>query len=1071
MLRDALLLRTRLTPPRPYRRALTRPGLLARLREAFDYRLTVVQAGTGYGKTTALAALCTNAQAPIFWYSLDETDRDAQQFLSYLVAACRMGLPGLPDAPLAMLSELRNNSGSPWSLVVDALANALSEQLTSSALLVLDDYHFLSPASEIHALVERLITYAPPDLHVIIATRHPLGFPGLAAWRARGEVLELGRNDLAFGPPEVDALFRDVYGVPLSPAEAAALADRTEGWPIALQLAWQGLRSGAARDIGALLAAGSQSTSALFDYLAHELLDRQPPEIAAFLLMTAVLRDLTPEACEAVCSPVTSSEAAHSNVILSEAKKVALDAHEDALRPLVAHYDVPAVNATALLARVHELDLFTVALGDGHFRYHHLFHDFLRARAGAGPQLTEGHRKAAAFYGAQGAHEEALYHWLAAFAWEEAATTCELVGEPALRSGRLEAVVGWLDALPPAILAEHPRLQALLGDICRLRSRFEEALAWYAQAERIWRACGDAAGVSRALHGQASVYLDTVRPAQAESLLQEALGLAEGIANREARARLLDLLAENKLNIGKPAEAEALRAEAQALRDAGPAEDVLSLRVKLRTGQLAEARRLMEVRAESERRAARAGQVGPPRAHRETVLLLSLISAFQGRTEAAVTLAREGIALGERLDSPFVTAVGHMRLGHARQLRPVPYPLPPAAEGWRQGRSEAIRCYQTAIALGDRLDVRRTRAEAMWGLTRAYGFCPAVEGAGAGDLVSAERAAAEGIEIARWAGDVWVAALTELTLGASYVLTGQYERGLDVLDRALAEFRGCGDTFGRAAVRLWQGLAHHPLRRKQHLAAVLDELLALCETNGYDYLLTAPTLLGPPDPRRILPLLLQARSLRMRPAYVARLLALAGLPDIQVHPGYQLCVQMLGACRTWRGEAEITPREWQRDKARQLFQLLLTERGRWLQRDVIVDRLWPSLGPDAALRDFKVALNALNRAIEPGHHPDDPFAFVAREGTAYRVRPEADLWVDATEFESACEAGLHGALSGSDSEEALGNLRAALRLYTGDYLPEALYDDWSAETRERLLTLYLPRRRPVGRRAHRPGPV
>ena len=42
MLRDNLLLRTRLTPPRPYRRVLARPGLLARLREAFDYRLTVI---------------------------------------------------------------------------------------------------------------------------------------------------------------------------------------------------------------------------------------------------------------------------------------------------------------------------------------------------------------------------------------------------------------------------------------------------------------------------------------------------------------------------------------------------------------------------------------------------------------------------------------------------------------------------------------------------------------------------------------------------------------------------------------------------------------------------------------------------------------------------------------------------------------------------------------------------------------------------------------------------------------------------------------------------------------------
>ena len=130
MLRDNLLLRTRLTPPRPYRRVLARPGLLARLREAFDYRLTVVQAGTGYGKTTALAALLANAQGPGFWYSLDESDRDAQQFLSYLVGACHMGLPSLPDAPLAVLSELRNSSGSQWSLVVDALANALAEQLT-----------------------------------------------------------------------------------------------------------------------------------------------------------------------------------------------------------------------------------------------------------------------------------------------------------------------------------------------------------------------------------------------------------------------------------------------------------------------------------------------------------------------------------------------------------------------------------------------------------------------------------------------------------------------------------------------------------------------------------------------------------------------------------------------------------------------------------------------------------------------------------------------------------------------------------------------------------------------------
>jgi DNA-binding SARP family transcriptional activator len=116
-------------------------------------------------------------------------------------------------------------------------------------------------------------------------------------------------------------------------------------------------------------------------------------------------------------------------------------------------------------------------------------------------------------------------------------------------------------------------------------------------------------------------------------------------------------------------------------------------------------------------------------------------------------------------------------------------------------------------------------------------------------------------------------------------------------------------------------------------------------------------------------------------------------------------------------------------------------------------RLWPQLAPDAAIRDFKVALNALNRVLEPapGSASMHTFFYVERDGTAYRLRPEADLWLDAAEFETHCERGLHGPLD----DRAVAELRAALALYAGDYLPEALYEDWAAEQRERLLTLYL----------------
>jgi DNA-binding SARP family transcriptional activator len=1043
MLRDDLLLRTRLTPPRPHRRVLARPQLLARLRESLDCRLTIVQAGTGYGKTTALAALKDDAPY-LFWYTLDESDRDPQQFLRYLVAAFRLRLPDLPEAPLALLGELSNGGPVKPAQVIDALINALSLCLDVPALLVLDDYHIAAASSEMNGLVERLIAYLPPDLHAILSTRHPVSFTSLPTWRARSETLEIGRADLAFRLDETAELFHAMYGMSLAPDEVMLLYDKTEGWPIAVQLAGQSLRSGAAEGVFDLLAGGVGSSATLFEYLARELLDRQPPEIAAFLRDTAVLRELTPPACDAVRG--CPGEAAET------------------------------------LRRLRSLDLFVVALGDEHgpgtdpgvgeqgerYRYHHLFHDFLLARWADNPVgLRERHRRAAAYFQARGEGDEAISHWLAAQAFEEAAGAIEAIGEETVRAGRLNRVADWIDSLPPHILAGHPRLQALLGDIYRLRSLFDRAIAWYAQAEKTWRGRDDAAGISRALRGQALVYLDTVRPAQAENLLQEALRLSDGTVDREARARLLDLMAENKLNLGKPAEAEALRREAEMLRNETATDDTLSARVKLRTGKLNQARQALQALAEAEQRAARAapqGQVGPPRGHRETVLLLSLVEAFMGRGEVAHALAREGIALGERLESPFITAIGHMRLGHALQLgvsagdrMGSAAPLPPSVKKpGRAGYSEAISWYRSAITLGDRISVRRTRTEAMWGLTRAYGY--------SGDLERAAQSAAEGIETALEAGDVWLIALASVALGASYVLAGQSEIALQSLSQALAAFRDCNDTFGRAATRLWMSLAYLDLANQgaggamSHFLTSAEALLSLCEANGYEFLFTGPSLHGPPDERRLAPLLVEARARQVHPAYATHLLAAMGIPDVKAHPGYQLSVQALGAFRVWRGSEEIVAREWQRDKARQLFQLLLAEwdparGGRWLQRDQIVERLWPHLAPDAAVRDFKVALNALNKALEPASlgSAARTFFFIERDGAGYRLRPEADLWVDSAQFETLCERGLRGPLD----EDALAALRAALALYAGEYLPDALYEDWTAEQRERLQTLYL----------------
>jgi DNA-binding SARP family transcriptional activator len=493
-------------------------------------------------------------------------------------------------------------------------------------------------------------------------------------------------------------------------------------------------------------------------------------------------------------------------------------------------------------------------------------------------------------------------------------------------------------------------------------------------------------------------------------------------------------MAENKLNLGQPELAERLRAEARQWLEEGPSEGQLGVRVLIRTGQLDRARAMLEAQAGEE------GWTSSPseltrahQSHREAQLLLSLVYAFQGEAEAAFNAAQAGVAIGQRLNSPFVTAVGFMRLGHAWLIRPQP-----------DAHLRAIECFKQAIALGDIVSVKRTRVEAQWGLCRAFGFH--------GDLPAAEDAAALGIEIGRRAGDPWVVALIELTLGASYVLAERQADATEILRRAVGAFRECSDNYGRAAAYLWLALAYLGLGQSERLAETVDELLHLTETHSYDHLFTRCALLGPPDNRVLIPLLLEARRQRRRPGTAERLLDEMGLPDVQFHPGYQLRVQTLGPFRVWRGNEEIDAREWRRVKARHLFQLLLTHRARTLQRDEIVEMLWPDLDPDAVQRDFKVALNALNKALEPNRPPGAEPAYITRRNTTYGLRPGADVWTDAGEFQDLID---RGNSCQQDPIACSAAYQAALDLYRGDYLQDALYEDWASEERERLITLYL----------------
>jgi DNA-binding SARP family transcriptional activator len=208
-------------------------------------------------------------------------------------------------------------------------------------------------------------------------------------------------------------------------------------------------------------------------------------------------------------------------------------------------------------------------------------------------------------------------------------------------------------------------------------------------------------------------------------------------------------------------------------------------------------------------------------------------------------------------------------------------------------------------------------------------------------------------------------------------------------------------------------------------------------------ILVRPTHIGMQDTQVFIPLLLEAYNQGIEPVWISQLLPMIDPTTTDHHPGYGLAVRTLGQFEVWRGSEQANPHEWQREKARQLFQFFISNQGKWFTREQLSDALWPNLDLDASSQNLKVALNALNRALEPARVPGQNPFFIIRQETLYGLNPAAQLQLDAEDFL---------ALASSKLDD---DLETALQIYRGDYLPDATGENWTIEKREHLREIYL----------------
>ncbi|RBW68338.1 BTAD domain-containing putative transcriptional regulator [Bacillus taeanensis] len=989
MKRKLPIIQTKFVPPFLKKFTIRKPHVMRKLNEIEHYPLTLIHSGAGYGKSTALSSFIHDHHFTYSWYSIAKSDDDFLPFILHFIHSIRTQIPTFSEKLLYYLvTEQPHNYEEDVPFICSELINEFMK-IKQSFFVILDDFHLIEHTVSIKQLLLSLIEYLPDHIHLILSGRTRPTWHLLTELFVKGKLLEVNEKDLAFTEEEIGVLFSDYYHMPLKKTDINQIYKKTEGWIIAIHMVWQKLK--AQGNVEKLLEKKLSSMNELFHFLTMEVVEKQPLPVQEFLQKTCIFDELTETLCNELLNINNSGE---------------------------------------LLEYLVHQHLFLISIEKKQYRYHALFKECLQEKLKENKRLYKDlHLQAANYYLSQGYHEKAFFYLLEIKDYVKTASLLERYGQMMIENGQLEMLLDVLKALPDNLKNIHYMLWFYQGEIYRYRCYYEDALASYERVQTLAVHKEDSIGESLGKEGKARVYLDTVQPGKAGDLLRQAISLIDAHpgCSTEKKVQLYSLMAENLLNLGKAADAENWYNKCKHVykqMDGSKFEKVeFEARLYLRTGRLFQAKEILESYKREQSKSELLS-----RSHRTTDLLLAIVNTYIGDGDQAKAYAQESILRASQWKAPFVESVGWTRIGHAVQL----------LDHYRLHMAED--CYKTSLKITDQLKVRRGRAEPLMGLCLLYGRTDQYELAmeiGKQALLETEK-------------DVWLASFIQLAMGIAAYYGGNKEEALCAFQKSMEHFTECGCCYGMFLSSFWLALIEFEQENMKRFTKFITSFLRKLKQSNFFFFIEQKTLFGPHDLQKMVPLFIEAKKREIEPEIVSAILEQYGYRNLPSHPGYTLCIQTFGEFKVCLGDIEVTENDWKRDKAKELLQLFVTKR-KPIPKSEILSLLWGDLNEEAAARDFKVALNALHKTIEPSRKARSSPFFVERKNISYGLNEEAQIEVDAYAFQSLIEQ----ALQEQNYEYAESLLVKALSYYQGDYLPSRRYHDWSLEMRERLLVLFL----------------
>lgn len=320
---------SKIEPERPSISLVERQRLTQTLSSWLQKKLILVIAPAGFGKSTLVSQwrdLLLEEHMLCPWLSLDENDFDGRQFLAYVTLS--MAAAGFELDELVVGAK-NGFADSSERVILRRLISEI-ELADTPCVMVLDDYHRVC-SPPIDALLTQLIKETPPSFTILLNSRV---VPDIdcATLIASGAAVELGPDGLRLTKEEA----MKAVGPSLVDNDFSAIYEKTEGWPVAIQLA----RLGSSSLNTFPVAAPGHSNSFIASYLTEQVVNSLEDEAKQFLLSTSVFSRFSADLLNYV-------------------------------------FDKP--DAWATMAKLNQLSAFIIPMDKEGiwFRYHHLFSEYL----------------------------------------------------------------------------------------------------------------------------------------------------------------------------------------------------------------------------------------------------------------------------------------------------------------------------------------------------------------------------------------------------------------------------------------------------------------------------------------------------------------------------------------------------------------------------------------------------------------------------------------------------------------------------------------------------------------------